>query len=75
MAGVPWPLEFRSHHPWRPDTVTVTWEPCDCPSAKAARGGHVTVRCQNRKCPETWLMPLHKPAPLIEPRSKDNYYR
>jgi hypothetical protein len=45
VVSIPWPAECRPHHPWRPETATVTWEPCDCPAARAARGGHITVRC------------------------------
>ena len=46
-------------------TVTVTWEPCDCPAAQAARGGHVKVRCNTPGCVETWWSPLHRPEPLL----------
>jgi hypothetical protein len=74
MAAVPWPAECRLHHPWRAGTVTVTWEPCDCPPARAARGGHLTVRCDIPRCGETWLMPLHRLEPLVA-RKRDSYYR
>jgi hypothetical protein len=40
--------------------VTIDWEPCDCPPARKARGGHITVRCGQPGCEETWLSPLHK---------------
>lgn len=45
MAVANWPAECRSHHPWQPGTVTITWEPCDCPAARESRGGHIKVRC------------------------------
>jgi hypothetical protein len=45
-----WPAECRLHHPWKPGTVTITWEPCDCPAAQAARDGHVKVRCNTPGC-------------------------
>jgi hypothetical protein len=71
VATVPWPLECRLHHPWRPDTVTVAWEPCDCPPARAARNGHLTVRCNYPRCQEEWMMPLHRPE-LTLGKHKDN---
>ena len=57
----PWPFfpeECRSHHPWRPGTVTIFWDPCDCPAAQRARGGHIIVMC--RACYERWMRPLHQ---------------
>jgi len=57
----PWPFfpeECRSHHPWRPGTVVICWDPCDCPAARNARGGHITVQC--RKCLERRMRPLHQ---------------
>jgi len=59
MPVATWPAECRLHHPWRPGTVTITWEPCDCPAARNARGGHVKVRCNVPRCGETWWSPLH----------------
>ncbi len=53
VTGVPWPAECRLHHLWRPGAVTITWEPCDCPAARAARGGHLEVRCNAPGCEET----------------------
>lgn len=68
-------MECRSHHPWRPDTVIVSWEPCGCPPAMRARGGHLVVQCLGTGCPERWTLPLCKPALLVEPKSKDRYHR
>ncbi len=34
------PAACRLHHPWRPGTVMLSWESCDCAAAQAARGGH-----------------------------------
>src|SRR5215469_10402712 len=34
------PAQCRLRHPWRPGTVTLSWEPCECTAAQAARGGH-----------------------------------
>ena len=58
-----WSAECQLHHPWRPGTVTITWEPCDCPPAQAARGGHIKVSCNAPRCGETWWSPLHRPRP------------
>jgi hypothetical protein len=58
------PEECRSHHPWRPGTVIITWEPCDCPAAQAARGGHIKVACDVPTCAEVWLAPRHEPVSL-----------
>jgi hypothetical protein len=55
------PEECRSHHPWRPGTVNLSWEPCDCPAAKAARGGHIKVYCGTPGCQEIWWKPRHEP--------------
>lgn len=56
------PMECRNHHPWGPRTVTVSWEPCDCPAARRARGGHIKVVCNAPGCPEIWLRPKHEPV-------------
>jgi hypothetical protein len=58
------PEECRSHHPWQPGTVRVTWEPCDCPAAGAARGGHIKVACGMPGCQEIWWKPRHEPFRL-----------
>jgi hypothetical protein len=61
QAGLPpIPEQCRARHPWGPGLVTIDWEPCDCPPARKARGGHLTVRCGQAGCEETWLAPLHK---------------
>jgi hypothetical protein len=58
------PEQCRLHHDWGPGLVDITWETCDCPSAQAGRGGHITFRCRARfadgRCEETWTTPLHK---------------
>jgi hypothetical protein len=58
------PLECRAHHPWRPGTVTITWEPCGCPPARAARGGHLKVACDEPGRSEVWWSPRHRPFDL-----------
>jgi hypothetical protein len=58
------PEQCRSRHPWRPGTVTVSWEPCDCPAAQAARGGHIEVACDAPGCQELWQKPRHEPFRL-----------
>lgn len=70
MAVASWPAECRAHHPWRPGTVTITWEPCDCPAAREARGGHVKVKCNAPRCEETWWALLHRQPGLCQRRSK-----
>jgi hypothetical protein len=46
--------------------VRITWEPCDCPPAQAARGGHITIRClaafgiDHGQCLEEWKAPSHQ---------------
>jgi hypothetical protein len=59
------PLQCRLHHPWRPGTVTITWDPCECEPAQAARGGHVKVTCGSPRCTEVWCAPLHRPIGVI----------
>ena len=61
------PEQCRLGHPWGPGLVSMSWEPCDCPAAEPARGGHITVRCLaefgligDRRCPEEWLAPRHQ---------------
>jgi hypothetical protein len=58
------PLECRSHHDWRPGTVTITWEPCGCSAAQRARGGHIKVACNAPGCRELWWRPRHQPISL-----------
>jgi hypothetical protein len=41
--------------------VNLSWEPCDCPAAKAARGGHIKVYCGTPGCQEIWWKPRHEP--------------
>jgi hypothetical protein len=38
----------------------VDWNPCDCPAARNARGGHLLVRCRVTGCYDTWMRPLHQ---------------
>jgi hypothetical protein len=59
------PLACRLHHPWRPGTVAVSWEPCDCAAAQAARGGHIRVACGAVGCSEVWWSPRHHPIGII----------
>jgi len=60
------PEGCRLRHEWGPGLVEIAWEPCDCPPALAARGGHMAVRCLARfgegRCPGEWLAPLHRPV-------------
>jgi hypothetical protein len=59
------PVACRLHHPWRPGTVTVSWEPCECAAAQAARGGHIRVACRAPGCSEVWWSPRHQPLGII----------
>jgi hypothetical protein len=59
------PAECRLHHPWRPGTVTVSWEACECEPAQGARGGHIKVACGAAGCTEVWLSPRHRPIGII----------
>jgi hypothetical protein len=54
------PLACRARHPWLPGTVTITWEPCSCPPAQTARGGHLKVACDEPGCTELWWSPRHR---------------
>jgi hypothetical protein len=69
------PEECRSHHPWKPGTVAITWEPCDCPAAQAARGGHVEVACGMHGCREVWQKPKHAPVRLPKLIGHERPYR
>jgi len=73
VSRVPWPAECRLHHPWLPGTVTITWEPCDCPPARAARDGHLMVSCNAPRCQETWCSPLHRPVRMRLGHRDDPY--
>jgi hypothetical protein len=55
------PVACRARHPWLPGTVAITWEPCDCPAARQARGGHLKVACGEPGCTEVWWSPRHRP--------------
>ena len=62
---LPWPGfpdQCRSSHPWGPGTVSVSWQPCGCPAAKAARGGYAVRGSPN--CAEVWQRPMHQPVRL-----------
>ena len=54
------PGQCRAHHPWRPGTVRISWEPCDCPPAREFRGGHITIECGAPGCREVWQRPRHE---------------
>jgi hypothetical protein len=60
------------HHSWLPGTVVITWEPCDCPPARRARGGHLKVRCGTAGCEETWWSPLHRPERRLIGHTEDH---
>lgn len=59
------PAECRLRHPWRPGTVMISWEPCECEPAQHARGGHIKVACAAASCTEVWLSPRHRPIGII----------
>jgi hypothetical protein len=59
------PVACRLHHPWQPGTVTLSWEPCECAAARAARGGHIRVSCDAPGCSEVWWSPRHRPLGII----------
>jgi len=59
------PEQCRMRHPWRPGTVTLTWEPCECEAAQSARGGHIKVSCAAPGCAEVWWSPLHRPIGVL----------
>jgi hypothetical protein len=44
--------------------VRISWQPCQCSAAKAARGGHIRVACGTPGCTEVWLKPVHEPVRL-----------
>lgn len=52
------PLECAHGHPWMPDSVRVSWSPCECPSAMAActdgPTGHLAVYCRYPGCQSAW---------------------
>jgi hypothetical protein len=58
------PEECRSHDAWQPGTVAISWKPCDCPAAQAARSGHIEVACGMHGCREVWQKPRHAPVRL-----------
>ncbi len=50
-------------HPWGPGRVIVSWMPCSCAPARAARSpgsGHLTVSCQHPGCTSRWYKPRHE---------------
>jgi hypothetical protein len=59
------PAECRLRHPWRPGTITISWEACECEAAQRARGGHIKVACATAGCTEVWLSPRHRPIGII----------
>ena len=43
-----YPLECANGHEWGPGRIILSWMPCDCPPARAAREhgpGHMVVYC------------------------------
>ena len=58
-----YPERCAKGHKWGPGRITVSWVPCDCPPAAAAREhgpGHLTVYCETRGCRSTWYKPRHE---------------
>jgi hypothetical protein len=59
------PEQCRLGHQWKPGTVLITWRPCECETAAAARGGHIEVTCNEPGCSERWQRPLHEPLGIL----------
>jgi ABC-type sugar transport system ATPase subunit len=57
LAWPGFPDECRNLPPRRPGTVVIEWRPCDCPAARAARGGTSNWLCGTPGCVEVWQRP------------------
>src|SRR6266550_6303503 len=72
VHGGPWCCQVSDHtwstrsagahgHEWAPGLITVSWMPCDCPPAAAAREhgpGHMVVYCEAAPgCRSAWYQP------------------
>jgi hypothetical protein len=59
-----YPQRCANGHEWGPGLITVSWMPCECGPATAARGngpGHVVVYCEAVKgCRSAWYQPRHE---------------
>jgi len=71
-----YPQRCSNGHEWGPGLITVSWVPCDCPPAVAARGGyfgaaHLAVYCDAEPgCQSVWYRPRHErwaKAQIVEP--------
>jgi hypothetical protein len=61
-----YPLACNHGHAWAPGRITVSWMPCDCPSALAERergAGHLRVSCRAPGCGSVWYKPRHESGP------------
>jgi hypothetical protein len=60
-----YPERCANGHEWGPGLITVSWMPCECGPAAAAREhgpGHVVVYCEAVKgCRSAWYQPPHDP--------------
>jgi hypothetical protein len=60
-----YPERCANGHEWGPGLITVSWMPCDCGPAQAAREhgpGHVVVYCEaSPSCRSAWYQPRHQP--------------
>ena len=60
-----YPERCANGHEWGPGLITVSWMPCECGPAAAAREhgpGHVVVYCEAVKgCRSAWYQPRHAP--------------
>ena len=61
-----YPERCANGHEWGPGLITVSWMPCECGPAAAAREhgpGHVVVYCEAAKgCRSAWYQPRHEPG-------------
>jgi len=58
--------------------VSVTRQPCGCPAAMAARGGHVVVAGGSPNCPEVWAtgpLACHPACRPIHPHTPRSLHR
>jgi hypothetical protein len=58
-----YPERCQNGHEWGPGRIILSWMPCDCPPAAAAREhgpGHLVVHCQAPGCRSAWYQPRHE---------------
>src|SRR6185437_777443 len=61
-----YPERCANGHEWGPGLITLSWMPCDCSPALAAREhgpGHLVVYCEAAPgCRSAWYQPRHEPG-------------